>query len=162
MHYWFNQPHIQEFYSLRAWTLEEVEKKLMPYIQQTVPVYGYIISYQLKPIGYLQYYSVVDYPWPEQELSDSIAQQAAGLDFFIGESAFVGRGFGGQIIEQCLDQLIWPKFSYCLVDPDIRNIRSFKMFKKNGFLPHKNLDIKNALNFPITVQLMVKKSSRIL
>jgi len=34
VYHWFNQPHVQDFYSLRSWTLEEVQKKTASLPQQ--------------------------------------------------------------------------------------------------------------------------------
>jgi hypothetical protein len=33
IHQWFNNLHVQAFYSLRSWTLEDVAKKLTPHIR---------------------------------------------------------------------------------------------------------------------------------
>lgn len=43
MYLWFNMPHIQQFYSLRSWTEDEVLEKLKPYILGEKPVTGFII-----------------------------------------------------------------------------------------------------------------------
>src|ERR1700722_7593310 len=89
MHTWFNLPHVQQFYSLRHWTENEVLEKLKPYIIGEKPIYGFVIVFTNRPIGYLQYYPLVDFPLPDQELADSIIQHAAGLDFFIGNPIYI-------------------------------------------------------------------------
>lgn len=50
---WFNSPHVQEFYSLRSWTLEEVSAKITSYIRGEKPIFGFIILLNANPIGYL-------------------------------------------------------------------------------------------------------------
>lgn len=56
---WFNTPHVQEFYSLRPWTEDEVLVKLTPYISGDKPVSGFIVLLDENPIGYLQSYKVI-------------------------------------------------------------------------------------------------------
>ncbi len=50
IHTWFNEPHVQSFYSLRAWTIEEVHQKLTPYIQGEGGMECYIISIDKTPV----------------------------------------------------------------------------------------------------------------
>ncbi len=153
---WFNKPHVQEFYSLRNWTLNEVEKKLLPYINQEKPVYPYVVYLDQEPIAYIQYYRVMDYPWPKQEISEEIMMQSAGFDFFIGEEEYIGKGIGRMIVEVFLNELIWPNFSYCMVDPDIRNERSLNFFEKCGFKFHRIIDTEDALRKKVQLQLMIR------
>lgn len=157
MHRWFNTPHVQQFYSLRHWTVEEVEKKLNPYIRQEKPVFGFIIILDNKEIGYIQHYKINDFPWPEQSLSEEIIKNGAGLDFFIGETDLIGKGIGTQILKTILDQLIWPQFEYCIVDPDIRNHVMIRCNEKIGFKIHKIIHTVDALNNPCALRLMIIK-----
>lgn len=157
MRMWFNTPHVQRFYSLRHWTTEEVENKLSPYIRQEKPVFGFIIMLNNKDIGYIQHYKIIDFPWPEQSLSDEIIQTGAGLDFFIGEPEFVGKGTGTKILKAILDQLIWPQFNYCVVDPDKRNHAMIRCNEKVGFKVHKIIHTVDALNNPCDLKLMIMR-----
>ena len=91
---WFNTPHVQKFYSLRPWTEDEVLVKLTPYISGDKPVSGFIVSLDENPIGYLQSYKVSDYPWPNQNLPEEIVKTAVGMDLFIGDEDFLGKGLG--------------------------------------------------------------------
>lgn len=155
MYRWFNMPHIQQFYSLRAWTEDEVLIKLKPYINGEKPVTGLIILCDNKPIGYLQYYKVKDYPWPNQILSDEVIRNAAGMDLFIGEPEMVRSGLGQTIISTCLQTIIWPQFKYCLVDPDIHNNAAIKCYQKLGFKVHQTIQTADAINRATQLQLML-------
>jgi aminoglycoside 6'-N-acetyltransferase len=161
VHRWFNRKHVQTFYSLRSWTEEEVLKKLTPYITGEKPVYWYIIFLDDLPIGSIQYYSVVNFPWPGQDFSEEVIQHSAGMDLFIGESDYIGKGFGTSIIQQFLDAIIWPKFNYCVVDPDIRNNAMLRCNEKIGFKEHKIIQTTDTLGQPVQLKLMIldKKSS---
>lgn len=151
---WFNAPHVQDFYSLRQWSEEEVFTKLKPILRKEKPILGFLIIYSQRPIGYIQYYRVADYPWPAQDIEEQMSNIAAGLDMFIGEASFIRKGIGPVAVSTFLEQIIWPKFSYCFVDPDARNAASIKMFQKCGFQFHKNIEAEDALKRPVTLVLM--------
>lgn len=157
IHRWFNLPHVQKFYSLRPWAADEVLNKLKPYLEGTKPVKGYIVFMNDSPIGYMQYYRVSDYPWPEQNLTKEIVNQAAGLDMFIAEEILIGKGFGGKIVSNFLDQYIWPEFEYCLVDPDISNIAAIRCYEKMNFKEHTTINSKDSLAKPVSLKLMILK-----
>lgn len=150
MHRWFNEPHVQQFYSLRAWTEEEVRQKLAPILSGEKHLKGQLILADDAPIGYLQTYPVKDHPWPDQDLSEDFVQKAIGLDLFIGEKAFVGRGFARQAVRQCI-----VNFSYCVVDPDRENIASIRLFEACGFRFHKEIETANPLGKPVKLMLMI-------
>jgi len=94
IHEWFNKPHVQAFYSLRSWTLEEVQKKLTPYLQKEKQIRCYIVFRSKYPIGYVQSCLLKDHPWDNQDLPDEIVNEAAGIDLFIGEEECLGKGLG--------------------------------------------------------------------
>lgn len=160
MHQWFNKPHVQAFYSLRDWSLQEVYDKLKPYITGDKPVIGLIILMNKMPIGYVQYYKVLDYPWPMQNLEQDIIDSAAGMDIFIGEESMIGRGVGQLIINKFLQGYIWPKFNYCFVDPNTKNQLAISCYQKLGFKKHKVIDTKDATGDIEQVLLMMMSSDR--
>ena len=155
MHRWFNMPHVQTFYSLKTWAEHEIFDKLKPYITGKKPVTGLIIFMDNKPIGYLQYYKVKDYPWPNQTLSDEVIENAAGMDLFIGEPEMIGHGMGQTIISQCLQTIIWPRFKYCIVDPDIQNHNAIKCYQKLKFKTYQIVETTDAMNRETQLQLML-------
>jgi len=109
---WFNEPHVQSFYSLRVWTIEEVRQKLTPYIQGVGGMDCYIISVDKTPMGYIQCYPVKEHPWDNQNLVEELIQNSAGIDLFIGEKKFIGKGFGCEILEAFLKNYIWTRYKY--------------------------------------------------
>lgn len=157
IHQWFNLPHVQEFYSLRVWSEAEVMKKLQPYILKEKPVYPFLVLNNGVPIAYVQYYCLIDYPWPNQELSNAIIQNGAGMDLFLGEPKLLGKGYGKKIIQQFLDEKIWPNFSYCVVDPDVENRAAINCYKSLGFETHKIIQSENALQKKVKLNLMIAR-----
>ena len=130
IHEWFNKPHVQAFYSLRAWTLEEVRQKLTPYLHHEKGIKGFVIYLGKYPLGYIQSCPIKDHPWEDQDLPDEIVQEAGGFDLFIGEEKHLGKGIGPQIVTSFLQEHFWPYYRYCLVDPDVRNEASLRLFQK--------------------------------
>lgn len=154
---WFNRPHIRAFYSLRAWTLEEVEQKLTPYLHGVGEMKCYIISINRIPIGYIQCYPVKKHPWINQDLAEEIVHASAGIDLFIGEEKLVSIGLGCQILDAFLKNHIWPHYRYCLADPDINNKTSVRFFSKCGFKEHQQIKTEDALHRPVTLQIFIKE-----
>ena len=157
IHQWFNKPHVQAFYSLKPWTEAEVFEKLKPYILSDKPVNGFVVLMNQQPIGYVQYYKVKDYPWVNQNLSEDIIEHGAGMDLFIGEEQFIGKGLGSDIISEFLDTIIWPQFQYCLVDPDVNNRAAIRCYEKLKFEEHMIIKSEDALGRATQLKLMTLK-----
>ena len=52
--------------------------------------------------------SIQEHPWENQDLSDEVIREAAGIDLFIGEEEYLGKGLGCKIINSFLEKYIWP------------------------------------------------------
>jgi hypothetical protein len=72
IHHWFNKLHVQAFYSLRSWTLEDVYKKFVPCLQGERLIKGFIIDFEKHPIVYIQSYPIQEHPWENQNLTKDI------------------------------------------------------------------------------------------
>lgn len=155
IHQWFNLPHVQQYYSLRDWTEHEVLNKLCPYILGTKSVSGFIILFDEIPIGYLQFYKVKDYPWPNQNLAQEIVDSSAGMDLFLGNIDMTGKGFGGKIIQAFINHKIWPEFQYCIVDPDVNNESALRCYEKLNFKEHTTVETEDVLGNPIKLKLLI-------
>ncbi|KIC71223.1 GNAT family N-acetyltransferase [Candidatus Protochlamydia amoebophila] len=96
---WFQTPHIKKWYgSEQEWAIEAIGKKYNPHRLQANKIAAFIIYDKQIPIGYIQKYSVSDYPWEELDLS-KLASKLAGIDLFIGNPAYLYQGFGQLILE---------------------------------------------------------------
>ncbi len=91
IHRWFNQLHVQKFYSLRSWTLEEVEKKLTPYLRNEKGIQAFIIYFGKMPIGYIQSCPIKEHPWEDQALSDDIVQEIEPFHLVLGRGDDIGQ-----------------------------------------------------------------------
>lgn len=157
MYEWFNLPHVQKFYSLRQWTKDQVLEKLKPYITGNKPVSGFIVLMNEQSIGYVQQYKISDYSWPNQNLSQAIIDNAAGIDLFIGNEELIEKKIGSQIIKAFIENKVWPHFQYCIVDPDFKNISAIKCYEKLNFHLYAIIDSENALGQSVKLNLMILK-----
>lgn len=142
---WFNRPHVQEFYSLHAWTLEEVRSKYTPYIQKEKPLNCFIAYIDGTPFAFIQDYALKDFPWPEQNFTAEIIQKSAGIDLFIGKVSMLNKGLGTELLKVFLQTHVWPRYDFCVVDPEIRNVASQRFFHKCGFRVHKTIHTSDTL-----------------
>lgn len=158
MHHWFNLPHVRKFYSLRSWTEEEVLEKFKPYILGEKPISGFIVLADKNQIAYIQTCKIAGYrSWGNQNLSEEIIKNSAGLDIFIGEKSMIGKGLGGKIMQEFIENKIWPEFQYCVVDPDIKNTAAIRCYEKLHFKEHTLTETVDALDQPVTLKLMILK-----
>ncbi len=87
------------------------------------------------PIGYIHYYNVHDDEW-ESELGaagGALPDSCAGVDLYIGELEFIGKGIGSKALEQFVNENVFPKFEYAFVDPNPANTGAIKAYSKAGF-----------------------------
>ena len=138
---WINAPHVAPWWAEgRVWSLDDIEKKYGTYVEgyklennQRKPIYAYTIYYQSVPIGYIQYYNIYDFPADQVADLSGLPPSLAAIDLYIGDSRFIGKGLGVQIINQFLDRIVFKQFDACFVDPACKNIAAIKAYKKAGF-----------------------------
>lgn len=160
---WFNKPHVQEFYSLHDWTLEQVKSKYLPYVRKEKPLNCFIVFLDKTPFGFIQDYGLKDFPWPEQNFSPDVIQKAAGIDLFIGDVSMLNKGLGSELLEAFLRTHVWPRYDFCVVDPEIRNVVSQRFFRRCGFRVHKMIHTRDTLERDglereISLVLMVRQA----
>lgn len=154
LHKWYRYPHVLKWYSKEPMTLEQIEKKYTPYILGKNGIKGFICYCDNKPFGYIQYYSVANYPWNNHELKPKLSL-IAGLDTFIGETSFLGKGLGKAMIERFIRRHVWQYYAYCVVDPEVSNKKAIGCYSACGFELHKKiLSDEKELHY-----LMVKEAS---
>lgn len=129
---WLKEPHVKKIWDDgESW--EESHEKYL-FRTSSDKVKQFLVYYQNKPIGYIQFYwaSKVGDGWWEGFSDDVI-----GIDQYIGEIEFLGKGHGTQFIKEFL---IYSKerynFSKVICDPSPDNKRAIRCYEKVGF---KNL-----------------------
>jgi aminoglycoside 6'-N-acetyltransferase len=132
---WLAAPHVA------AWwpgpnDLPAIEAKYGPRVDGIEPNEVFVVEADRKPIGMIQRYRIRDYPeWEQAMRAATIPNDAAGIDYLIGEPTLVGRGVGPEIIGQFVDET-WcqlPDVSAIAVSVQQANRQSWRALEKAGF-----------------------------
>lgn len=135
MYTWLLKPEVKEWYfDEDAQTYEAVREKYDMQSLKDEYVTSTIIEYEGKPIGYLQFYETQnekEYPYSVPLLEEP---GVWGIDLFIGETDFIGKGIGPKVIAMIIEYLKKEKHvRTIIIDPDIKNERAIKAYEKAGF-----------------------------
>ncbi|HEV8550960.1 MAG TPA: GNAT family N-acetyltransferase [Polyangiaceae bacterium] len=130
---WFNTPHARRWYG-RGDTLAAVEAEYLPSIEGSKPTRRYIAKLGDRPIGLLEWCRFGDYPeiMPFYGVEDG---DIVNCDVIIGEPDVVYRGLGAPMIRRFLREIVFtePRFTTCLIDPEVDNKSSIRAYEKAGF-----------------------------
>lgn len=123
---WCQNKDVYEWFEQRLLTYDEIvskyKKKLLDKKQDL-----YIINYNNKDIGLVQIYKYED----DIDLNYNNTYE---YDLFIGDTDYLNKGIGTEIIE-LINNLIYTKYKsdYIILRPFKRNIRAIKCYQKCGF-----------------------------
>jgi aminoglycoside 6'-N-acetyltransferase len=127
---WLNRPHVAEWWGDPARGLATIEQHLPdPAIDL------FMVSCNDVPIGYQQSYdphAEPDHPLRDQPIG------TRGIDQFIGEPDFIGRGHGSAFIRLFVERLFAAGAPRVITDPNPRNGRAIRAYAKAGFHPMGN------------------------
>lgn len=146
---WLNQPHVQRWWHEPA-TMKHVEDKYGPSVDGVAKTSIYIIVANTTPIGMIQTYWVRDFP---DHVESAKMRDAIGLDLFIGEPTYIGKGYGSIIISTFVQDVIKNKYLDAvgiIADPSVNNPASIRTFEKAGFMKGDIVSGKDGLE-----QLMI-------
>ena len=132
LHQWLNKGAAFEWYGLESTTLAEIVLAYSPRLRGQSSVLAMIITYDGSPVGYIQRYFPEKEPeyWGKQVLPAG----TAGIDLFIGDSAFLHCGFGPLAIRSFLwEHVFTGSTRYCMIDPDPKNTIAIRAYEKVGF-----------------------------
>lgn len=137
---WLETPHVKAWWDQDInWTMELIEEKYSPYVAgyklddgEAKELQAYIIYADQIPIGYIQLYDAYNFP-RNPPLTAALPESLAAFDIFIGESDYVNKGVGSNVLKLFLDQYATPEFEYTFADPEIDNIAAIKAYTKAGF-----------------------------
>lgn len=159
---WLNEPHVQDWWSSKnkTVTFEEIERKLGPRVDGKEQVFGYIIEVDQVPIGYIQVYNARLFPREGYDLSTLESdlhdiKNLASIDLYIGDPAYLHKGYGTKIILQFLDEIVFHSYEACIVDPDVNNRASIRGFEKSGFKALTKIIIES----DTSVLIMIKRKN---
>ncbi len=116
-----------------AWPLERLLPKYRPRVRRESEVRVCLVEHRGVPVGLIQYYPIQD--------SDHLAGyglsqdvDAWGIDMWIGDPAWWGRGLGPQALRLVVDYL-WARNDVhrLVIDPRVDNPRAIRAYEKAGF-----------------------------
>ena len=126
---WLQQPHVSKW-----WPTPTKDLFFRDWFQSLRPkgAFPYLVMVNQKPIGLIQYYSVdpTTSPWlPE------LPAHSLGIDQFIGDINYLGKGYGSRMIKKFIQYLktMKPETTTVIVDPDPKNSAAVKCYTNVGF-----------------------------
>ncbi len=114
-------------------TPERVAAQYGPDLDGMTPTRIWIGEVNGRSIGFLQDYRIADYPEFAQLTPDP---GAIGVDYAIGDAAFLGRGLGVRMLWEWMQRARrrFPDASGYFAAPDHRNESSLRLLDKVGFV----------------------------
>jgi aminoglycoside 6'-N-acetyltransferase len=126
---WLGRAHVREWW--RDPIDEAIEKRLAGIDAGRSE--QFLIVVEDAPAGLIQTYLVSDYPeWREIVGAE---RGLAGVDLFIGEEEWIGRGLGARVLEGFTRHVIFarPGTDACVATVEEANRRSWRALEKAGF-----------------------------
>ena len=104
---WLMEPHVRRFYQPAPITLAEVAAEYAPMIGNHTPTICHVAVGGETPFAYVQSYRNLAYP----EWAHMIAvRDGISVDLFIGDPAFLHRGFGRALLDAYLARVAFAHF----------------------------------------------------
>lgn len=98
------------------------------------PLRAFIVEVDHQPVAYTQLYDIRNYHGADNVSEVKLLLSCTGLDIFIGDEAYVCKGYGTAILKEFLSQHVAPFYDVCFVDPDKNNLQAIRAYEKAGFL----------------------------
>jgi RimJ/RimL family protein N-acetyltransferase len=130
---WVNEPPVARWWDENR-SPEQVEAYYGPAIAGDDPTRMWVWEVNGRSVGFAQDYRISDHP--DYALL-SARPDAIGVDYAVGEPAFVGRGLGTSLLWVFLRDIVWPAYvdaGEFFAAPDHRNRASLRVLAKLGFI----------------------------
>ncbi len=148
---WLEMPHIKKWWDQDViYTMNLVQEKFGKHTHGITlsknsnnKTYAYIICCNKELIGYIQAYNAHDFSKENSIDLSAISASICGVDLFIGDSKFLHKGIGVQILNEFERQVLASHFDWCLIDPAKDNLGAIKAFAKAGFKVSEQFQAKS-------------------
>jgi aminoglycoside 6'-N-acetyltransferase len=133
---WFHREHIAQLWpEPKAWP--DFQQKWQKNITQDSR-HCFIVYLDTVPVGYIHYY-YVDADDRKKFFESNILDSAVGLDLFIGEPEYLGKGYGTKMLQAFIEFLKQrePDCKMIIIDPATDNTRAIACYEKVGFKKDK-------------------------
>jgi RimJ/RimL family protein N-acetyltransferase len=128
---WLHETHVSQWWPVMQQT--ETIGQFLERIRSKSTI-GYIVFNNGNPIGYIQYY-YLDGGKKTGLYFPTLPKDTVGTDQFIGNSTYVGKGYGTAFIKSFLAFLreLEPVIKTVVVDPEPSNVAAIRCYEKVGF-----------------------------
>jgi RimJ/RimL family protein N-acetyltransferase len=132
LHEWLQRDHVRRWWDKHE-TYEDVVEHYLPAIRGDDPTDLYVIKVDGELAGFIETYLVSDYP--EYQALVETGEGVAGIDLFLADEAWMGRGLGSAVLAQFIEDVVFvaPGTTACIAGPDADNAPSIRAFEKAGF-----------------------------
>ncbi len=131
---WLSDQRVLEFFDGRdkPQGVESVRATYGPGIRGEDPVVPCFITWDERPIGMVLYYALASCDGPRYRLSET--DGSYGIEIFIGEPEFWGKGIGAAVISTVVRYLYQEAGARLVfLDPHVSNERAVRCYEKAGF-----------------------------
>jgi aminoglycoside 6'-N-acetyltransferase len=134
---WLGQPHVAKWWCEPS-DVAQVREKYLPCLDGRDPTELFLIEAGGTPVGFIQRYLISDNPEWVRALRGTGAddcEQAAGIDYLIGDPALTGKGIGSAAIREfsALTLRRYPEAVSLLVDVSQANVASWRALERAGY-----------------------------
>jgi aminoglycoside 6'-N-acetyltransferase len=128
---WQSNPHVAEWWRAPA-DLASITRKYSPRLDGLDPTEVFVIEAGGQPVGVIQRYLLADNP--DWAATIRVAD-GAGIDYYIGEQSFTGRGIGSRVIGDFAEDTFarYPSAPTIAAAPQQDNVASWRALEKAGF-----------------------------
>lgn len=138
---WLAEAHVSRWWGPTR-PLDQLEEEYGPGIDGRDPTEVFIVHVDGSPVGMIQRYMNRDDPGWDAQIGIA---GAAGIDYYIGDPAFIGRGIGTAMIAAFVRIVFaaYPKAT-CITAGVLRDNRpSWRALEKAGFRRERELDLES-------------------
>lgn len=132
---WLSRPHVAQWWR-EPCDIGSVERRYRPSIDGDDPAEVFIAYVDDVPAGIAQRYLIDDEPgWKASLAPSGENEEAAGIDYFLGEEGLMGRGVGAEMISRFVEATWerYPAIARVVVSTNQANRRSWRALEKAGF-----------------------------
>jgi len=152
LHLWLQEPHVREFWDDGNRSIEQTRS----YYYKDNNVDRFIFSINNHPVGYIQSYDVKLSNEYKKFSKNNYKTETVGVDFFIGDKNFIGKGFA-KIILQDFIKIYCSDASRILVDPEAKNSKAIHVYETCGFVKHTVCFIRDKMHAIMFYETLVNK-----
>lgn len=152
---WYQQEEIYLHFEQRKLNFNEIRNKYYPRTLDNANVPVYMIEYNNKPIGIIQYKLINE---ENKQLYKLDVDNGYELDIFIGELDYHSKGIGQKSIKIMSNYLFEEKQANLLVMCPLKdNISAIRCYKKCGFIEKSKFVTEDTIGTLQEFVLMIKE-----